>query len=137
MVELVQTATDPQAGDLAVVNRGGNPAAVDITKIAANDQVGTSYTLALTDAGHFVTMTNASANTLTIPTNASVPFPVGTVITVGQGGAGTTTIDATAGVTLNGVSGGAGDVTGQWATVMLRKTATDTWQAWGSIGTVA
>lgn len=139
MVELVVTPTPIQAGDAAPVARNGGPpdAIVDISIIHGNDQGGTSYTLALTDAAHFVTMTNAAANTLTIPANATVAFPVGTVITVGQGGAGTTTIDAAAGVTLNGVSGGAGDVTGQWATVMLRKTATDTWQAWGSIGAVA
>lgn len=137
MVELVVTASAPQSGDAALVNRGGIPAMVDITTLAANDQTGTTYTLALTDAAHFVTMNNASANTLTIPDNATVAFPVGTVITVGQKGAGTTTIDAATGVTLNGVSGGQGDVSAQWATVMLRKTATDAWEAWGSIGTVA
>ena len=132
-----QPSTPPQAGDAAIVHRAGVPANVDITTIAANDQTGTAYTLALADAGHFVTMTNAGANTLTIPDNATVAFPVGTAITIGQGGGGTTTIDAAPGVTLNGVSGGAGDVAGQWATAMLRKTATDTWQAWGSIGAVA
>lgn len=137
MVELVVSPSAPQAGDAALLNRGGNPAMVDITKLHENAQTGTSYTLALTDAAHFVTMDNGSANTLTIPANATVAFPVGTVIIVGQKGAGTTTIDATTGVTLNGVSGGQGDISAQWATVMLRKTATDTWEAWGSIGAVA
>src|SRR5690606_38730600 len=116
---------------------GPPDAMVDITVIHGNDQTGVSYTLALTDAAHLVTMNNAAANTLTIPANATVAFPVGTAITVGQKGAGVTTIDAATGVTLNGVSGGQGDITGQWATVTLRKTATDTWEAWGSIGTVA
>lgn len=137
MVELVVSATAVQAGDAALVNRGGSPAMVDITTVSGNAQTGTTYTLALADAAHFVTMDNGSANTLTIPANSSVAFPVGTVITVGQKGSGTTTIDATTGVTLNGVSGGQGDISAQWATVMLRKTATDTWEAWGSIGTVA
>lgn len=137
MVELVVSPSAPQAGDAALVNRGGSPAMVDITTVSGNAQTGTTYTLALADAAHFVTMDNGSANTLTIPANAAVAFPVGTVITVGQKGAGTTTIDATTGVTLNGVSGGQGDISAQWATVMLRKTATDTWEAWGSIGTVA
>lgn len=137
MVELVVSPSAPQAGDAALVNRGGSPAMVDITTVSGNAQTGTTYTLALTDAAHFVTMDNGSANTLTIPANSSVAFPVGTVITVGQKGSGTTTIDATTGVTLNGVSGGQGDISAQWATVMLRKTATDTWEAWGSIGTVA
>jgi len=135
--EAVQTPSAPQAGDAAIVERGGNPAMVDITIIPGNAQTGATYTLALTDAAHFVTMDNGSANTLTIPTNTAIAFPVGTVITVGQKGAGTTTIDADTGVTLNGVSGGQGDISAQWATVMLRKVATDTWEAWGSIGTVA
>lgn len=137
MVELVVSPSAPQAGDAALVNRGGSPAMVDITTVSGNAQTGTTYTLALTDAAHFVTMDNGSANTLTIPANSSVAFQIGTVITVGQKGAGTTTIDAATGVTLNGVSGGQGDISAQWATVMLRKTATDTWEAWGSIGTVA
>ena len=137
MVELVVSPSAPQAGDAALVNRGGSPAMVDITTVSGNAQTGTTYTLALTDAAHFVTMDNGSANTLTIPANSSVAFQIGTVITVGQKGAGTTTIDADTGVTLNGVSGGQGDISAQWATVMLRKTATDTWEAWGSIGTVA
>jgi len=136
-VQLVVTPSAPQAGDAVLVDRGGNPAMVDITIIPGNAQTGTTYTLALADAARFVTMDNAAANTLTIPANATVAFPAGTVITVGQRGAGTTTIDATGGVTLNGVSGGQGSITGQWATVMLRKTATDTWEAWGSIGAVA
>ena len=43
-----------------------------------NAQTGTTYTLVLTDAGKIVTLSNASAITLTVPTNASVAFPVGT-----------------------------------------------------------
>ena len=37
-----------------------------------------SYTLALTDAGKFVPITNGSANTLTVPPNSSVAFPINT-----------------------------------------------------------
>jgi hypothetical protein len=39
-------------------------------------------------------MDNASANTFSIPTNASVAFPIGTQINVLQIGAGQTTIQA-------------------------------------------
>jgi hypothetical protein len=39
-----------------------------------------SYTLVLADAGDLVEMGSGSAQTLTIPTNASVAFPVGTKI---------------------------------------------------------
>lgn len=137
MVELVQTPSTAQAGDAAVVNRAGSPEMVDITILGLNPQAGTSYTLALTDVTKLVTMANAGANTLTIPANASVAFPVGSALTIGQKGAGTTTIQAAAGVTLNGVSAGSGDISAQWASVLLVKTGTDTWEAWGSIGTVA
>lgn len=102
-----------------------------------NAQVGTTYTLVIGDRGKTVTMTNASANTLTIPANASVAFPTGTVITVIQGGAGATTISAAATVTLNGVSTGSGAINTQYQGVSLLKTATNTWIASGDIATVA
>lgn len=105
--------------------------------ISINAQTGTTYTLVLGDAGKYVTMTNASANTLTIPTNASVAFPVGTAINVLMLGAGTTTIAGDTGVTVNGVSAGSGDIQTQYQGVALLKTATDVWNVAGDIGTVA
>ena len=102
-----------------------------------NAQVGTTYTLVLGDAGKVITSSNASAQTLTIPTNASVAFPVGTVISVIQIGAGVLSIAGDTGVTLNGVSAGSGDINTQYMGVTLTKLATDTWIASGDIGTVA
>jgi hypothetical protein len=59
-----------------------------------------SYTAVLANNSQIVTMNNASANTFSIPTDASVAFPDGTQITVLQIGAGQTTIQAvTAGTT--------------------------------------
>ena len=52
-------------------------------------------------------------------------------------GAGTTSITGDTGVTVNGVSAGSGDMSGQYSAASLRKSATDTWVAVGSIGTVA
>jgi hypothetical protein len=77
-------------------------------------------------------MSNTSANTLTIPTNASVPFPVGTAISIQQINTGLTTVAAAGGVTLNTTyrNGAAGFTTtagNQWGTLHIRKTATDTW----------
>ena len=59
-----------------------------------------NYTLVITDAFRLVSMDNASANTLTVPPNSSVAFPVGTRIDLSQDGAGQTTIGAGAGVTI-------------------------------------
>jgi hypothetical protein len=130
--------------DLAVVNGGtGASTAADaranlgIHDLGPNAQTGTTYTLVLADRGQTVTMSNASANTLTIPANASVAFDVGTVINVIQLGAGATTIEGDTGVTVNGVSAGSGAINNQYQGVSLLKIATDTWIASGDIATVA
>jgi len=104
---------------------------------SVNAQTGTSYTLALTDIGAIVTMSNAAANTLGVPANATVAFDVGAVICVQQIGAGTTTIDGAVGVTINGVSGGNGAISQRWAAVTLTKTATNTWIMAGGHNAVA
>jgi hypothetical protein len=107
----------------AAASGGGSPPPV-------NAQTGTSYTLALTDAPAssanqgIVTMNNASANTLTIPANGTVAFPVGTIVSVIQLGAGQTTIAITTDTLLN-----ASSVTAraQNSTLVLTKVATTTW----------
>jgi hypothetical protein len=74
--------------------------------LAIDAQTGTTYTVVLDDNGQLVTMNNASANTLSIPTDANVNFPVGTQITVLQIGAGQTTIQAVTSGTTTIVSTG-------------------------------
>lgn len=91
-----------------------------------------SYTLVLGDAGKMVTMTNASANNLTVPPNSSVAFPVNTRIDLIQYGAGQTTIVAGAGVTIFS-SGSKLKLTGQYSGASLWKKATDTWVLVGDI----
>lgn len=120
---------------LALADSAAQEADVETTTI--NAQTGTTYTLALADRGQTVTMDNASANTVTIPTNASVAFAVGSVVTVIQKGAGVTTIAGATGVTVNGVSAGSGDMSAQWQGVAVMKIATDEWIVSGAIGTVA
>lgn len=93
-----------------------------------NAQTGTTYTLVLADAGQNVDMNNASANTLTIPPNSSVAFPIGTLITVTMAGAGITTIAAGAGVTVVKPSARTLAISAQYETAQLYKTATDTWR---------
>jgi len=103
---------------------------VSIKGNGLNDQTGTSYTLALTDAGKTLTLSNASAVTVTIPTN-SVAFPLGTQINFVNKGAGTVTIQPTGGVTLNG-----GNLTlPQFAAVQIVKLDTNTWGQLDSVAT--
>lgn len=96
-----------------------------------NPQTGTSYTLVLTDAEKFVTMTNVAASTLTVPPNSAVAFPVGTIVKGSQSGAGQLTLVAGAGVTVNGAPGL--KLASQYGVFALLKTATDTWLAFGRL----
>jgi len=101
-------------------------------------QTGTAYTLVLADAGKTVTMNNASANTLTVPTNASVAFPTGTRIDVLQLGAGQTSIVGDTGVTVfkyNIASGTTAKIAGQYAAATLWKQGTNTWYLVGNLTT--
>ena len=67
----------------------------DLAALQINAQTGTTYTLALTDAAKLVTLTNASAITLSVNTDANVNFAIGTQILLYQGGAGQVTVSAT------------------------------------------
>lgn len=92
-----------------------------------------SYTLTIADQyNKTVTVSNASANTCTVPPNSSVAFPVGTVINVVQIGAGQTTITAGAGVTINSADAKL-KLRVQYSGATLVKTATDTWLLFGDI----
>lgn len=121
-------------GNISVLtNDSGYQTEAQVETATVNAQTGTTYTLALTDRGQVVTMSNASSNTVTIPTNASVAFDVGSVVTVIQVGSGVTSVTGATGVTVNGVSAGSVSITSQYQGVSLLKTATDTWIASGAI----
>jgi hypothetical protein len=90
-----------------------------------------SYTLVLGDKYKIVEMSNASANNLTVPLNATVAYPIGTEINIIQTGAGQTTVVATVGVTINGTPGL--KLRTQWSSATLIKRATDTWVLVGDL----
>ena len=96
------------------------------------NEVGTTYTLVLTDQENkTVWLNNGSAIAVTIPTNASVAFPIGTKINLMMEGAGVPTITGDTGVTLNGVSAGSVVINNQYQGITLTKRGTDTWIASG------
>jgi hypothetical protein len=105
--------------------------------LAFDAQTGTSYTTVIDDNGQIVTMNNASANTLSIPTNASVAYPIGTQINVLQIGAGQTTIQAVTSGTTSILSTGATAATpkirARYGMATCIKAATDTWYVVGDI----
>jgi len=100
--------------------------------IAINAQTGATYTAVLTDDGKLVTMSNASANTITIPPNSGVAFGIGTQINIAQLGAGATTIVAGSGVTLNS-DGAKLKLNAQYAVATCVKTDTNTWFVVGNL----
>ena len=70
-----------------------------------NAQTGTTYTLAASDAGKLVTLSNASPVTLTLPPNSSVSWAVGTSVDLVQLGGGQVTFAPGSGVTLRATPG--------------------------------
>jgi len=102
----------------------------DIAFGVLNAQTGTSYTLVLADVAKVITLTNAAAITLTVPTNASVAFPIGTQILLYQGGAGQVSLSY-AGVTMRS-NGSKYKINGQYAVAGLLKLATDEWVFFGN-----
>lgn len=97
-----------------------------INSLTLNAISSAGYTLVLADAGKLVTLSNASAQNLTIPLNASVAYATGTVIETLTIGAGTWTVTPTGGVTYTGSTS---LPTG--TRLRLTKTGTDTW--YGSV----
>jgi hypothetical protein len=108
------------------------------TALALNAQTGTTYTFVLTDANNtLVTASNASAQTYSIPTNASVAYPIGCQINVIAIGAGQVTIQAvTSGTTTvlsTGATAAAPKLRIQYSSATLVKVGTDTWYVIGDL----
>ena len=108
------------------------------TALALNAQTGTTYTFVLTDSNNtLVTTSNASAQTYSIPTNASVAFPIGCQINIIQIGAGQVTIQAvTSGTTTvlsTGATAAAPKLRAQYSVATLLKAGTDLWYVTGDI----
>lgn len=126
------TGTAPNQTLNLVLAKGdqGDPAP---TVTAINAQTGTSYTLALTDANNMVELNNASAITLTVPTDAAVNFPIGSLVTIMQTGVGQVTIAGPSGGTFNYTPGN--KLRTQWSGATLIKRAANTWVLNGDLTT--
>jgi len=108
------------------------------TALTLNAQTGTTYTFVLTDSNNtLVTASNASAQTYSIPTNASVAYPIGAQINIIAIGAGQVTINAvTSGTTTvlsNGATAASPKLRVQYSSAYCVKVATDTWYVIGDI----
>jgi hypothetical protein len=101
-----------------------------VINLAINAQTGTTYTPVLADNGKLVTLSNASAITLTVPTNASVAYAIGAQINIQAIDAGQVTVVGDTGVTVNGTGT---KLRTQWSAATIVKVATDTWTLIGDI----
>lgn len=104
---------------------------LDAATLTSFNAQASNYTLALSDATNMVEQTSSSANTVTIPTNASVAFPIGTAIDIFQRGTGQTTIAAAAGVTVLVTPGL--KLRAQYSAATAVKRDTNTWIVTGDL----
>ena len=108
-----------------------------VINLALNAQTGATYTFVLADNGKLVTASNASAQTYSIPTNATAAFAVGTQINLIQIGAGQVTVAAatpgTTTVLSNAATAAQPKCRNQYAALTAIKVATDAWYVIGDI----
>lgn len=105
---------------------GSSPTVVPVTA--------TTKTLSITDANTIQDCSNVSAQTITIPLNASVAFPLNTIIQFEMNGAGSVTVAAASGVTLNGNPTGTVSISTQFGAFYIRQESTNVWYAEGTSG---
>jgi hypothetical protein len=109
----------------------------ELVQFTINTQSGTTYTLASTDQYQVLILTsNASAKTVSIPTDATTNFGIGTAITILNTGTADTTISATTPGTTTVTSAGATSASPkvqQHKAAVCVKTAANTWRVIGAV----
>ena len=91
-----------------------------------------SYTLsALTERDSLIEVAKATATTITIPTDATLNFPIGTSVDILQTSTGQVTIAGASGVTVNATPGLKLRTT--WSSATLFKRAANTWVVYGDL----
>ena len=103
--------------------------------LGINAQTGTTYTFVLADDGKFVTASNASAITVTIPPISSEAYPVGAQLNIVQKGAGQVTFAQGAGVTIRstGTTATAPKLRVQYSSATAVHEGSDIWYVVGDI----
>jgi hypothetical protein len=119
-------------GDIAFYGLGFNDGVEPRGRYWAMGQPSGNYTLVLGDQGKLIFPTVATPNTVTIPPNSSVAFPVGCRIDLAQWGAGQVSVAPGAGVVLAS-AGNKRKLAGLYSGASLTQMAADTWLLVGDL----
>lgn len=96
-----------------------------------NQQTDTTYSLVLSDKDKLVEFLNAAPVIVTVPSDATADFPVGSQISLLQTGVGQVTIAPGSGVTVNSTPGL--NLRTQWSSATLVKRAANLWLLSGDL----
>lgn len=94
--------------------------------------VTTPYTLELGDEGTFINVNIAVANNLTVPSDSSVNFPIGTQVFVAEYGNGQVTFVGAPGVTIRSANGKL-KLAAVYSGASLVKIGANEWYAFGDL----
>jgi hypothetical protein len=132
--------TSAKIADGTIVNADvSTTAAIDLGKLAdaTIDEKVASYTLVLTDKNKFIKMSvTSTANTVTVPANASVAFPIGSQIHIIQYGSGKTQVipvNGTVTIYSSPTSAPGAYLRDQYTSATLLKCDTNTWMLMGDL----
>jgi len=134
--DLFSSLTDFVAVNAAIGGSNGSAGKTKVTSLEAplpiNTQTGTAYTAIMADASKVITLNNAAAIAMTIPANASVPYPIGTKLNFEQLGAGAVTVGITSD-TLSFNAGATAVMNGQYSIATALKIAATEWVLFGQL----
>jgi sporulation protein YlmC with PRC-barrel domain len=134
-LNLSGSITSSDIADGTIVNADiSDSASIGLGKLAdaTIDEKSASYTIVLTDKNKFIKMNvTTTANTVTVPTNASAAFPVGSQIHIIQYGSGKTQVVGDSGVVVYSTPGAY--LRAQYSSATLLKCDTNTWMLMGDL----
>jgi len=109
----------------------------ELVQFTINTQSGATYTLAATDQYQVLILTsNSGTKTVSIPTDATTNFAIGTAVTIINTGAGDLTVNAVTPATTTISSIGAtstAPVVAQWKSCAAVKVAANSWIVVGGV----
>jgi hypothetical protein len=131
------TSTDTLVGRATTDTLTNKTLTAPIIALSVNAQTGTTYTTVASDAGSIITASNVSPITVSIPTNASVPYAIGSQINIIATNAGQVTISAvTSGTTTILSTAGtpaSPKLRTRYSSATALKVGTDLWYVVGDI----